>query len=192
MDDPFLDRLKTEWRTPDVDIGQLRLRVARRQAWARAAPWGNMGSALLLGGLFLWFAVAAIDRQDPVFGLGAFAYLVALIAVLVGSVKSLNDRLIERHEAPLAFLRLHRRLVETVRRSLWGARCAATIMMALCVAIWLMAAVGLAQPADAALLSATWGATGILTWIWQMWRRRRLDDEADSCDRMIAALEDAD
>lgn len=192
MDDAFLDRLKSDWRTGAADVGHLRQRVARRKAWLRAAPWGNLASALLMGGLSLGFALAAFDQRDAVMALGAFAYLVALIAISVGFLKSLKDRPVDSQETPLDFLRLHRGLIETMRRSLWGARCAAIILAMLCVAAWLMASAGYARPGVAAIQSATWGGTAILTWIWQIWRRRGLDDEAEACDRMIAAFEDAD
>lgn len=192
MDDPFLERLKSDWRTNAIDLAPLQRRVARRQAWLQAAPWGHVAGALLLTACLAWFAVNAIKQWDVVLGLGAFAYLVALIAVLVGFMKSLDDRRMERHEGPMAFLRMHRRLIETLRRSLWGARCAAIIMIGLCLTILLMAAAGLAQAKMALLLSAAWGMTAGLTWTWQVWRRRRLDEEADGCDRMIAAFEAAD
>ncbi|MBY8825300.1 hypothetical protein [Sphingomonas colocasiae] len=192
MDDVFLDGLKRDWRSDTADIAHLRKWVARRKARLRAAPWGNLASVLLMGGLFLGFALAAFDRRDPVTALGAFAYLVALVAVSVGFVKSLRNRFVDSQETPLDFLRLHRRLIAAARRSLWGARCAAIILIALCAAVWLMAAAGYARPGLAAFQSATWGAAAILTWAWQIWRRRGLDDEADACDRMIAACEEAD
>jgi hypothetical protein len=192
MDDAFLDGLKRDWRTGTADIGHLRKSVARRRAWLRAAPWGNLASALLMSGLALGFALAAFERRDAVMALGALAYLVALIAVSVGFLRSLRNRPIDSQETPLDFLRLHRGLIEISHRSLWGARCAAIILTALCPAIWLMALAGYARPDVAAFLSTAWGASAALTWGWQTWRRHRLDQEAERCARMIAAFEDAD
>lgn len=190
--DDFLQTLRTDWRSPAIDVDRMRRLTERRQRlanWSRALNLVGVGVALLFGG---WFAYRAATGGDPVLVVGAAAFFVALPIILIEYAETRRILRVRYDDTPRGVLLQARQHVDWLRRMLRGCRWSAMILAVSAVAVLLLIAGGLTDLRASPFISVVWATTAALAWLWQAWRARRLAGEAEACESLLAELSDAE
>lgn len=190
--DGFLDALRADWGRQSVDLDHIRRQVAQRRVSARRAAWTNIGGGLLVLLFGAWFAYQALAAGDAVYAIGAAAMLLALPLILAEYAAARRSMTVRIDDTPAGVVRQARDQAGTSLRLLRGCRAGAMILLACAVTVMGLAALGLAEHTLATLLAPVWGGSALIMWFWQSWRGRRLADEIERCDRILAEFSEAE
>src|SRR5580698_6899080 len=185
MRDEFLENLRNDWTSQDVELDALRRRLAR-------ARWMDLGGiafvaacALIGAGIGLWFALLAWQRSDVLFALSAFTLLVVALPSAVADLKTRRRMPDDCGETPEAVLRAalaRARVTDTILRiGSWNA-------MALFVfvgVLWACVFAGwIPHRYPLAFLSGVWIGAAAAALAWCLWRSRRNQRERAQCERL--------
>ena len=188
--DDFLRTLRADWRRQSIDVSGLAARVdARRRRAGFVMAFNILGVAALVA-LMLGFAFVAIRHEDALFGVAAFAFLLAAPAALFEALDFHRTTQLRYDDSPTGVLRQARDQAMFARRQLRSARIAALLLIGASLAAWALVPAGLAHRATVVVITLGWAMAALLSWLWQHWRDRRLVEEIAGYDRLRTDLED--
>ena len=187
--DEFLDGLRGDWQSRMADPAALSASVRQGEAALRSKKVVRLSSLLTYLVLTLVFGYFSWTRQDPLFHLGAVAFLVAFLLtagefmflrrVTGADFMAGKDALIEKAE-----------LQAQSAVMLSQAALAAAALLSVCAIIAAIYAVsGYVNPWQAGPLAAVWAVTGFLLWVNQRKQSAKAEAELEQIRSMRAELE---
>lgn len=192
MNDDFIRSLKSDWQSQDIDAGTV-LRRLRRNRWVPHIVLGAevLGCALaFMAGL--WFAwVAAHNEQHKLlFALSAGALLLTAPALCVASVTARSRSLAWDVETPESLLSVGIRRAESSLRAIRIGRWHIAIIAVFVMTLWILEAFGLIHAIDfLTIYTVVCLAVSVVSWLWMVWRERRVRSEHAACTRLLETLQ---
>ena len=192
MNDDFIRSLKSDWQSQEIDAGKV-LRRLRRNRWVPHLVLGAEVLVLALSFLVgLWFAwVAAHQEQHKLlFALSAGAMLLTAPALCVASVMARSRSLAWDVETPESLLGVCMRRAESSLRAIRIGRWHIAIIAVFVMMLWILEAFGFIDAIDfLTIYTAVCLALSVVSWLWMVWRERRVRSEHAACARLLEALQ---
>ncbi len=187
--DDFLDGLRDDWRRTPLDLLQVKALTTRRHVWVgflNLLSLVGVIAAPLLGLTFLWRAIA---MQDAIAAVGALALFVAAPALWLEYVEGRRTRNMRYDDTPRGVLLQARQQLAFSRRLQLGCRMCAVTLATGAVAVLVLGLIDQSSARRAFVIATVWGGTAAATWLWGLWRRRRIDREAAICEALLGELD---
>ena len=186
--DDFLAGLRDGWHQVPVDLERVRRLTLRRRLWQVIRGPISLAGTVCAFLLALWFGWRAFVLDDPLSAVGGIALFVTAPVLLLEYFEGRRSNRVRYDDTPHGVLLQARRQLDFSRRLQLGCRLAALILGSAAVAAFLLGELGASSPRRAFTTALTWGVTAGAVWLWAMWRRRRLDREAATCERLLAEI----
>jgi 1,4-dihydroxy-2-naphthoate octaprenyltransferase len=187
--DDFLDGLKTDWQSRQVDLSSLEAEVAQGDKLLRRQKTVRLFSMVMYLVLTLAFAYFAVTLSSPLFHLGAVAFLVAMLLTV-------GEFLFLRRVTGADFMDDADTLLKKAERQAQSAvmlsqgALAAAILLGVCALIATVFGItGRADPLVAAVLAVVWAASGAMAWLGQLRQRMQAEAELEQFQSLRAELE---
>jgi MFS family permease len=187
--DDFLEGLRDDWRRAPVDLSQIRALTTRRQLWVGLLNLLSLAGALVAPALGLWFVWRAIALQDAIAAIGALALFVAAPALWLEYVEGRRTRKMRYDDTPRGVLLQARQQLAFSRRMQLGCRMCAIILGTGAAALLLLGLIDAGSARRAFVTASAWGVTAAGTWMWGVWRRRRIERESAQCEALLGDLD---
>jgi hypothetical protein len=191
MDDDFIRSLQADWQSQDHDA----IKILRRLHRTRWTPHIVLGAeilvcafALLVG---LWFAwVAAHNEQHKLlYALSAAVMLLTAPALCVAGVMARRPSLAWDAETPESLLQIGIRRAESSLRAIRIGRWHIAIIVAFVMTLWVVEALAFIHAIDFLIFYTTVClVVSVASWLWMMWREKRVRSEHAAFVRLLAML----
>jgi hypothetical protein len=192
MNDDFIRSLKSDWQSQDIDAGKV-LRRLRRSRWVPHIVLGAEVLVLTLSFLVgLWFAWAAVhhEQHNLLFAVSAGVLLLTAPALGVASVMARRRSLAWDVETPASLLSVGIRRAESSLRAIRIGRWHIAIIAVFVVTLWILEASGVIQAIDfLTIYTVICVALSVVSWLWMVWRERRVRSEHAACARLLETLQ---
>jgi MFS family permease len=190
MTDDFVASLRNDWREQDLELEQVRRRLARARLATRALIVVEAAYTAIGVAVGVWFAVMAWKHSDVFFGISAFTLLLAVPPAYILLLRARRQSLDVSGETPEETVRsaLKRTIAadRIVRIGFWNA----AALMLFVVVLWVCVAAGvIPHQYPVVLFSAIWLASAAIVSLWYLWRRKRNAAERRQCERLLAQYE---
>jgi hypothetical protein len=192
MNDDFIRSLKSDWQSQDIDAGKV-LRRLRRNRWVPHIVLGAEVLVLTLSFLVgLWFAWTAVHhaQHNLLFAVSAGVLLLTAPALGVASVMARRRSLAWDVETPASLLSVGIRRAESSLRAIRIGRWHIAIIAVFVVTLWILEASGVIQAIDfLTIYTVICVALSVVSWLWMVWRERRVRSEHAACARLLETLQ---
>lgn len=192
MNDDFIRSLRGDWQSQEYDAVKV-LRRIHRNRWT---PHIVLGAEMLVGAFAflvgLWFAwTAAHDEQHKLlFALSAGVLLLTAPALCVAGAMARRPSLAWDAETPESLLNVGIRRAEASLRAMRIGRWSIAAIAVFVVTLWIVEALGLIHARNFLVIYTTVCLiVSVGSWLWMMWRERRVHSERAACVRLLAALQ---
>lgn len=191
MDDDFIRTLQADWQSQDHDASEI-LRRLHRNRWTPHIVLGAeilaCAVALLVGVWFAWVA-AHNEQHKLLFALSAGVMLLTAPALCVAGVMARRPSLAWDAETPESLLQIGIRRTESSLRAIRIGRWHIAIIAGFVTTLWVVEALGFIHAIDFLILYTTICLTlSVASWLWMMWREKRVGRERAACVRLLAML----
>jgi hypothetical protein len=191
MRDEFLENLRNDWTSQDIELDALRRRLARGR-WTDLVGVVLVAACALLGtGVGIWFALLAWQRSDVLFALSAFTLLVVALPSAVADLKIRRLMLDDCGDTPEQVLRAalaRARVTDTILKiGLWNA----VALFVFVGVFWVCVFAGwIPHRYPLVLFSCVWIVAAATALGWCLGRLRRNQSARAQCERLLAQYQD--
>lgn len=192
MNDEFIRSLRSDWQSQEIDASQV-LRRLRRNRWV---PQVVLGAEILVCALAflvgLWFAWVAAHHAEHklLFTLSAGVLLLTAPALCFASVKARSPSLAWDVETPESLLNIAIRRAESSLRAIRIGRWHIATIAVFVMTLWILEAFGFIQAIDFLIIyTIACLAVAVVSWLWMVWRERRVRSEHAACARLLETLQ---
>jgi hypothetical protein len=192
MNDDFIQSLKSDWQSQDIDAGKV-LRRLRRNRWV---PHIVLGAEVLVCALSflvgLWFAWAAVhhEQHNLLFAVSAGVLLLTAPALGVASVRARRSSLAWDVETPVSLLNVGIRRAESSLRAIRIGRWHIAVIAIFVMTLWILEVSGVIHAIDfLTIYTVVCVALSVVSWLWMVWRERRVRSEHAACAHLLETLQ---